>query len=289
MLAEHDQGPRQSGMNRSSKITRIEARRRLLAIDWRELWAYRELLYFLIWRDVKIRYKQTALGAAWAVLQPALTMVVFTVVFGRFVGVPSHGVPYPLFSLAGLLPWQYLTSAVGRSGASVVSSSSLISKVYFPRLLIPVAAAAAPIVDLLVGLAFLCVMMAGYGYAPSSRVVFLPCFILLAFLASLAVSLSLSALNVRYRDVTFLIPFFLQIWMFVSPVVYPSSIVPAKLRQLFALNPAAGIVDGFRWCMLSGAASPLPSMLPSVMIVLALLAGGVIHFHATEDTFSDTI
>lgn len=270
-------------------MIRIEPRRRLLDVDWRELWVHRELLYFFVWRDVKVRYKQTALGAAWAILQPALTMIVFTFVFGHFVNVPSDGLPYPLFSLAGLLPWMYLSSSVSRSGSSVVSNAQLISKVYFPRVFVPVAAAVAPIIDLLIGLAFLGVMMAWYGVAPSWRLVFLPGIVAFALFAGLSVSLWLSALNVRYRDVTHLIPFFIQIWMFVSPVAYPSSVVPARWQWLFNLNPATGILDGFRWVVLGTSVASPVSLLPALTLVMALLISGLIYFHATEDTFSDVI
>jgi lipopolysaccharide transport system permease protein len=271
------------------QVIRIEPRRSLLRVGWAEIWAYRELFGFLVWRDVKVRYKQTALGAAWAVLQPALSMVVFTFVFGRFAGIPSDGIPYPLFSFAGLLPWQYLASAVSRSGQSVVASSNLVSKVYFPRLIVPLAAAAAPLVDLAVGLVFMGGMMAWYSVVPSWRLLALPAIVAFALLAGLSISLWLSALNVRYRDVMYLIPFFVQIWMFLSPVAYPSSLVPAKWKTLFALNPAAGILDSFRWALLGEKAPAPQSLVPSIVVVAALLAGGILYFHATEDTFSDVI
>jgi lipopolysaccharide transport system permease protein len=271
------------------QVIQIEPRGSLLRIGWAELWAYRELLGFLVWRDVKVRYKQTALGAAWAVLQPAFSMVVFTFVFGRFAGIPSDGLPYPLFSMAGLLPWQYLSSAVSRSGQSVVSSANLVSKVYFPRLIVPLAAAAAPLVDLAVGLVFMGGMMAWYGVVPSWRLLALPAVVAFALAAGLSFSLWLSALNVRYRDVTYVIPFFVQIWMFLSPVAFPTSLVPLKWRTLFAMNPAVGILDSFRWAILGEKAPQPQSLVPSILVVAVLLVGGVLYFHATEDTFSDVI
>lgn len=271
-------------------VVRIEPRGRLWSVGWRELWSYRELLYFLVWRDVKVRYKQTVLGAAWAILQPALTMVVFTFVFSRFAGVPSQGVPYPIFALAALLPWGYVAGAVGRSGVSVVSSANLVSKVYFPRLIIPVAAAAAPLVDFAIGFGLLAAGMAWYGVVPGWRLLLLPALVAWAFLTALAVSLWLSAANVRYRDVTYIIPFFVQIWMFISPVAYPSSLVPARWRPLYDLNPVAGIVEGFRWCLFrTSSGPPAASILTSVAVVLVLLASGLVYFHATEDTFADVI
>jgi lipopolysaccharide transport system permease protein len=271
------------------QVIRIEPRRGLLRVGWAEIWAYRELVFFLIWRDVKVRYKQTALGVAWAVLQPALTMVVFTLVFGRFAGVRSGDVPYPVFALAGLLPWQFLSSAIGRSGVSVVSNASLVSKVYFPRLVVPTAAAAAPLVDLILGFGLFAILMSCYGVAPTWRIVFLPAFVLLAFLVALGTSLWLAALNVRYRDVMHIIPFFLQLWMFASPVAYPSSVVPDRLRPVFDLNPAAAVIEGFRWCLVGERGrAPLPSS-ASLVVIALVLAGGLVYFRNAEDGFSDII
>lgn len=253
------------------------------------MWEYRELLYFLTWRDIKVRYKQTALGAAWAVLQPLLTMVVFTFVFGKFAGVPSDGLPYPIFAFTALLPWQYFASAVGRSGVSLVSSSNLISKVYFPRLVVPLAAAIAPVVDFAIAFLILLAMMAWYGIVPVWTALFLPLFLLLAFAAALAASLWLSALNVRYRDINYLIPFLVQIWMFVSPVAYPSSLVPEQWRLLYGLNPMAGVIEGFRWALLGNGAAPDFMIIASSAVVILVLLGGLVYFSRTEETFADII
>lgn len=270
-------------------LIRIEPSKGWVSLKLNELWDYRELLYFLTWRDIKVRYKQTALGAAWAVLQPLLTMVVFTFVFGRFAGVPSNGIPYPLFAFAALLPWQYFASAVGRSGTSVVSSSNLISKVYFPRLIVPLAAAAAPVVDFAIAFGILVVMMFFYGFTLTWTILLLPLFLLLAFLTALAVSLWLSALNVRYRDIGYVIPFLVQIWMFVSPVAYPSSLVPEKWRLLYGLNPMAGVIEGFRWALFGTSQAPDVVVVISSIVVLVILFGGLLYFQKTEQTFADIV
>ena len=275
--------------NSAVPAIRIEPTAGLFAFNLRDLWEYRELLYFLTWRDIKVRYKQTALGAGWALLQPLLTMVVFTFVFGRFAGVPSNGVPYPLFSFAALLPWQYFASAVGRSGVSLVNSSNLISKVYFPRLVVPLAAAIAPLVDFAIAFLILIVMMFYYGVMPTWTILYLPVFILLAFATALAISLWLSALNVRYRDINYLIPFMVQIWMFVSPVAYPSSLVPEKWQLLYGLNPMASVVEGFRWALLGSGQPPDSLMLVSSCMVLVVFFTGLVYFHKTEQTFADII
>jgi len=270
-------------------VVRIEPRRSLFSIGWKEIWAYRELLGFLVWRDVKVRYRQTFLGAAWAILQPALSMVVLTFVFGRFAGVPSDGIPYALFSLAGLLPWLYLSSSVGRSGMSLVNGAHLVSKVYFPRLLLPAAAGAAPLVDLGVSLLFLGGMAAWHGVAPTPRLLLLPVVVLFAVLTSLSIGLWLSALNVRFRDVEYLLPFFVQIWMFLSPVAYPTSAVPVRFQPLFFLNPAATVIDSFRWVTVGGRPPSVEMLLCAVVVVGSMLTGGILYFHATEDTFADVI
>lgn len=254
-----------------------------------EIWAYRELLYFLVWRDVKVRYKQTALGAAWAILQPLLTMVVFTFVFGRFARVPSNGLPYPLFSFTALLPWQYFASAMSNSSVSVVNNANLVSKVYFPRFIVPLASAIAPIVDFAIAFVILLGMMLFYGIIPTWRVATLPLFLLLAFITSVAVGLWLSALNVRYRDVGHIIPFLVQIWMFVSPIAYPSHLVPERWRLLYGLNPLAGVVEGFRWALLGNGQPPGMLVLASLAMVLLILVSGVCYFQRTEDTFADVI
>jgi lipopolysaccharide transport system permease protein len=273
----------------AARITiRIEPPRRRWRIDVHELWDYRELLYFLVWRDIKVRYKQTTLGAAWAILQPLATMAVFSVFFGRLARMPSDGLPYPLFSLAGLVPWTYFSTALSNGSASVVSSQQLVSKVYFPRLLIPIASVATPLVDLAVALLIVVAMLTGYGIAPSAALAALPLFVVLAAVTALAASLWLSALHVRYRDVRYVVPFLVQFWLFVTPIAYPSSLVPARWRLFYALNPMAGVVDGFRWALAGG---PWPGglLLVSTAGVLIALATGLVYFRRLEHTFADVI
>jgi len=254
----------------------------------KELWEYRELLYFLVWRDVKVRYKQTVLGAAWAVIQPFFTMVVFSIFFGRLAGIPSDGLPYPIFAYCALLPWQLFSHALTESGNSLVGNQNLITKVYFPRLVIPLAAVLAGLVDFGVAFLVLLGMMAYYGMAPTMAVATLPLFILLAIATALAVGLWLSALNVQYRDVRYTIPFLTQFWLFATPIAYPSSLVPEGWRVLYGLNPMAGVVEGFRWALL-GAAPPGLMLLVSTLVVLAGLAASLAYFARVERGFADVI
>ena len=267
----------------------IEPRRGLLNIDVGTLWQHRELLYFLIWRDVKVRYKQTIIGMAWVVLQPVLTMIVFTLVFGRFAKIPSDGIPYPVFIFAALLPWNLFASSLGRGGDSVVQHANLISKVYFPRLVLPIAGVISPVIDFGVALVVLIAMMAGYGIAPGAGILALPLFVLLAMLTALAVSLWTSALNVRYRDVGHAIPFLIQLWMFASPVAYPVSIVPERWRLLYSLNPMAGVIEGFRWALLGKENFDAQVAAVSAFAVVMLLVPAAIYFRNTERTFADLI
>ncbi len=267
----------------------IEPPRGWGALKLRDLWEYRELLYFLVWRDVKVRYKQTALGAAWAILQPVLSMLVFSVFFGRLAKVPSDGVPYPVFAYIGLLPWQLFAYALTESSGSLVSNQNLITKVYFPRLVIPLSAVLAGLVDF--GLSF-CVALGllwYYGITPGAAVVALPLFVLLAVATALAVGLWLSALNVQFRDVRYTIPFLTQFWLFATPVAYPSSLVPERWRALYGLNPMAGVVEGFRWALLGKAVSPGPLLAVSVLVVAVMLVGGLFYFRRMERTFADVV
>jgi len=260
-----------------------------VSLNLKELWEYHELTYFLVWRDIKVRYKQTAFGVAWAILQPFLTMVVFTIFFGRLAKVPSDGLPYPIFAFAALLPWQLFSNALTTSGNSLVANSDLITKVYFPRLIIPLSSTLAGLVDFCIAFFVLLGMMAYYGIVPTSAVVTLPLFVLLAIVTSLAISLWLSALNVRYRDVRFTIPFLTQFWLFLTPIAYPSSMVPEKWRLLYGLNPMAGVVEGFRWALLGKSNETGPLIIVSVIIVIIMLIGGLIYFRSTEKTFADIV
>jgi lipopolysaccharide transport system permease protein len=255
----------------------------------RAIWRHRELLYFLTWRDIAVRYKQAVLGVAWAIIQPVLTMIVFSVIFGQLAKLPSDGVPYPLFSFAALLPWQMFAGALQRAGGSVVANSNVVTKVYFPRLLIPLSAVLAGIVDFAISLAVLAGMMAWYGVPFTWRTLALVPLTLLAILTALAVGTWLAALNVEYRDVGYIIPFLIQIWMYASPVVYSANMVPTGMwRFVYALNPMAGVIQGFRWALL-GTAPPGELMWVSVIVVAVLLVCGVAYFRHVERDFADVI
>jgi lipopolysaccharide transport system permease protein len=253
-----------------------------------ELWRYRELLAFFVKRDIKVRYSQTILGAGWAIVQPLMAMIVFTVFFGNLAHMPSDGIPYPVFSLAALVPWTYFAAALSAGSASVGAYQHIISKVYFPRLLIPFAAVLSPLVDLAIAFAILVALMLWYGIVPGMAVVWLPAFTLLAIATAAAASVWLAALNVRYRDVRFVVPFAVQIWMFATPVAYPASLVPAKWRALYGLNPMAGVIEGFRWALVGGPAPGLMTLVSAIVVVLAL-AGGIVYFRSFEGTFADVI
>ena len=267
----------------------IQPRNGWLSFDLAALYRYRELLYFLTWRDVIVRYKQAAVGVAWAVLQPLLTMVVFTVIFGRFAKMPSDNLPYPIFAFTALLPWNYFAQAIARSGTSLVSNANLVSKVYFPRLVIPISGAIAPLVDFVISFVILLGMMAWYRIAPTWGALALPLFTLLAVVTAVAVSLYLAALNVKYRDVGHAIPFLVQFWMYASPVVYSVSIIPEKWRLLYSLNPMVGVIEGFRWALLGKEQPDFAVMAMSTIVVAILLVGGLVYFKRTERVFADII
>jgi lipopolysaccharide transport system permease protein len=257
--------------------------------DLGEVWRHRELLQFLVWRDVKVRYKQTVLGAGWAIVQPVVTMVVFSVVFGRLASVPSQGLPYPIFAFAGLLPWQMFAFALTESTNSLVASQHVITTVYCPRLIVPLASTAVSILDFCVAFLVLAAMMVFYGVELRATALLVPAFVLMAVLTATAAGLWLSALNVRYRDVRHVVPFLIQIWLFLSPIAYPSSLVPAKWQWLYGLNPMAGVAEGFRWALLGTPAPKAPLMVASACAVLLLLAGGLVYFRKTERTLADVI
>ncbi len=259
-------------------------------LDWqlRAIWQYRELLYFLVWRDLKVRYKQTFLGIAWVVIQPVVSMLVFTVLFGMLLNAPSEGVPYPIFVLSGLLPWQYFAGSLNRSSVSVVEQASLVTKVYFPRLIIPLSAVLSGLVDFAVSFAVLGVLMIVYSTSPTSAVLLLPFFLLLAMLTAFGFGLWFSALNVRYRDVKQLMPFIVQVWMYLTPVVYSSNLLPVRYRWILDLNPMTGVVEGFRWALVGGA--PPSALFPlSVLITFLVLLTGAAFFRRTERSFADII
>ena len=270
-------------------VTRIRPSRGWVALGLRELWEYRELLWFLVWRDVKVRYKQTVLGAGWAILQPVATMVVFSLFFGRLAGMPSDGLPYPIFSFAALVPWTFFSQGLAQSANSLVASHNLITKVYFPRLAIPIATVLAGLVDFALAFLVLLVMMLAYGIVPGPEIVALAPLLLLALVTALGAGLWLSALNVRFRDVRYVLPFLTQLWLFLTPIVYPSSLLSEPWRTVYGLNPMAGVVEGFRWALLGTAEPPGPMLAASVLAALALLASGALYFRRTERTFADVI
>lgn len=253
------------------------------------LWEYRELLYFLAWRDMKVRYKQTVLGAAWAVIQPFCTMVVFSIFFGYLGKIPSDGIPYPVFAYCALLPWSLFAHALTESSNSLVNNQSLITKVYFPRLIVPIAPLFVGLVDFGIAFVVLIGMMLFYGIVPGITALATPVFVLLAVLTALAVGMWLSALNVQYRDVRYTIPFLTQLWLFATPVAYPSSLLPEPWRSLYGLNPMAGVVEGFRWALLGSTKAPGPLIAVSVGAVLVLLIGGLLYFTRMERTFADIV
>jgi lipopolysaccharide transport system permease protein len=267
----------------------IEPAPRWPELRLRDLWAYRELVFFLVWRDLKVRYKQTALGVAWAVLQPLVTVIIFTFIFSRLAGLPSEGVPYPVFALAALLPWQLFSAAVSGSSNSLVGSANLLTKVYFPRLIIPIAAVLSTLVDFGISCLLLAALMLWYRIVPGPGVVLLPLFVCQALVLALAIGLWASALNVRYRDVQYAMPFGMQVLLFLSPVAYSAALVPSgRMQIVYSFNPLVGTIQAFRWALL-GAAPPWPFFWPSVIVTLVLLIGGLFFFKRMEDSFADVV
>jgi lipopolysaccharide transport system permease protein len=254
-----------------------------------ELWIYRELLFFLALRDIRVRYKQTIFGAAWAILQPLFTMIVFSIFFGKLAKIPSEGVPYPLFSYCALVPWMYFANSLTQSTSSLVEHERIITKVYFPRLLLPMAPILAGFLDFAISFSVLVGMLLFYGFKPTTSILTIPFFILLAAMTSLGASLWLSALNVRYRDVRYITPFLIQFWLFISPIAYPSSLLPEKWRILYGLNPVAGVIEGFRWALLGGRQAPLQLILVSIAAMLVLFVSGLFFFRRMEKVFADVL
>ena len=268
---------------------RIQPSQGWVSLQLRDLWLYRELLYFFTWRDIKVRYKQTALGAAWAVIQPLFTMLVFSLFFGRLAKIPSDGIPYPLFAYCALVPWTFFAQGLAQSADSLVGQGNLIKKVYFPRLAIPLSSVSAGLVDFSISFTVLLALMARYGVRPTSHLVWLPCLLLLAFVTSLGVGLWLSALNVRFRDVKYALPFIIQFWMFATPIAYPSSLLGKSGRLVLALNPMVGVVEGFRWALLGAKTAPGPLMAVSALAAVVVLTGGAFYFRRMEKSFADVV
>ena len=261
----------------------------LPSLGLKEVWQYRELLYFLAWRDIKVRYKQTALGVLWAIIQPFFIMLVFSIFFGRLAGIPSDGIPYPLFVYSALVPWTLFAHSLTESSNSLVANERLITKVYFPRLIVPLSAVLAGLVDFAISFAVLLAMMLYYGIAPGLAVLTLPLFVLLAVMTALGAGLWLSALNVRYRDVRYVLAFIAQLWLFATPVAYPSTLVPETWRTVYGLNPMAGVVEGFRWALVGKTARPGMLLVVSTLVVILIFVSGLVYFRRMEDTFADLV
>jgi lipopolysaccharide transport system permease protein len=270
-------------------FVRIEHSRGWASLKLQELWQYRELVYIFVWRDLKVRYKQTAIGLVWAILQPLMTMIIFTLVFGKFAKMPSDGLPYAVFSYAALLPWNYFARSLTGSISSVVENAHLITKVYFPRLLLPISATLSGIIDFGISFIFLLGMMTWFGFVPTWGALLLPLFLLLIILTALSVSLWLSVINVRYRDVGQAIPLLVQLWLFASPVAYPVSVVPQQWRLLYSLNPMTGVIEGFRWALFGKENPPLIPLMVSMVVVAGLLWGGMVFFKRMELTFAEVV
>ena len=288
-VSEVESHPVTPGRTSATPYLRIEPSKGWVALKVRELWEYRELLYFLVWRDVKVRYKQTVLGAAWAIIQPFFTMLVFSLFFGRLAKMPSDGIPYPIFSYAGLVPWMFFSHGLSQTSNSIVGSAGLITKVYFPRLAVPLATVLSGVVDFLLAFSVLLVMMLYYGVVPTINMLWLPMFLLLALVSSLGVGLWLSALNVEYRDVRYMVPFVAQFWMFATPIVYPSSLLSEPWRTLYGVNPMVGVVEGFRWALLGTNTAPGPIIAVSTLVSLTVLVGGAYYFRRMEKKFADKV
>ena len=276
-------------MDQTNEITIIRPSEGWVSLKLQELWEYRELLYFLVWRDVKVRYKQTVLGAAWAIIQPFFTMVVFSLFFGKLAKMPSDGIPYPLFSFAALVPWAFFANGLSQASNSLVGSAHLITKVYFPRLVVPISSVISGILDFALAFVVLLGMTLYYGMIPTLNIIWLPFLLLLAFVTALGVGMWFSALNVQFRDVRYILPFLTQFWMFATPIVYPSSLLPEPWRTVYGLNPMVGVVEGFRWALLGTQTAPGPIVIVSSLASIAILIGGAFYFRRMEKTFADLV
>ena len=269
--------------------TRVQPSRGWISLKLREVWEYHELLYFLTWRDIKVRYKQTALGGTWAIIQPFFTMVIFSLFFGKLAKIPSDGIPYPIFSFAALVPWTFFANGLSQSSNSLVGSANLIKKVYFPRLVVPISSVVSGVVDFAIAFVVLLGMMLFYRIVPTSNIIHLPSLFLLAFVTSLGVGLWLSAMNVQFRDVRYVVPFLVQAWMFASPIAYPSSLLSEPWRTIYGLNPMVGVVEGFRWALLGTNTAPGPIIAVSSLAALVILISGAFYFRRMEKTFADVV
>jgi len=256
---------------------------------FRELWEYRELLFFFAWRDIKVRYRQTVMGALWAIIQPFFTMVIFSLIFGKLAKIPSDGLPYPVFSYAALVPWTFFANSLTQASKSLVSNANMVKKIYFPRLALPIATVLAGVIDFILAFTVLLGMMLFYGLVPTVNIVWLPLFLLLALVTSLGVGLWFSAMNVQFRDVYFTIPFLIQAWLFVTPIAYPSSMLAEPWRTVYGLNPMAGVVEGFRWALLGSGTAPGPMMIVSAIVALTLFVSGAFYFRRMEQRFADVL
>ena len=273
----------------NAPVIRIQPSRGWVSLKLKELWEYRELLYFLTWRDIKVRYKQTVLGAAWAIIQPLFTMVIFSLFFGKLAKVPSDGLPYPIFSYAALVPWTFFANGLNKASNSLVSSANLIKKVYFPRLAIPISNVLSGVIDFILAFIVLLGMMLWFKIYPTANIIWLPFFLSLAFVTSLGVSLWLSAMNVQFRDIRYTISFITQAWLFATPIAYPSSLLPEPWKTLYGINPMAGVVEGFRWALLGTETAPGPIIIVSAFVALLLLVSGAFYFRRMEKTFADVV
>lgn len=270
-------------------VTLIRPMQGWVTVNFRELWEYRDLLRLLAWRDIRVRYKQTALGVSWAVFQPVLTMAVFSLFFGRLAKVPSDGLPYPLFAFAALVPWTFFSATLTQASNSLVGNSNLIKKVYFPRLVVPMSCSVSALVDMAIAFAVLLIFMGGYRIAPTLNVLWLPALVVLALITALGSGLWLAALNVKYRDVRYIAPFLMQFWMLATPIAYPSSLLSPTWRTVYGLNPMVGVVEGFRWALLGNGPAPGPVVAVSAVVAVILLFSGLFYFRRMESTFADVI
>jgi len=275
--------------NKGSSAIRIQPSRGWISLKLKELWEYHDLLYFLTWRDIKVRYKQTVLGGTWAIIQPFFTMVIFSLFFGKLAKIPSDGIPYPIFSFAALVPWTFFANGLSQSSNSLVGSVNLITKVYFPRLVVPISSVVSGVVDFAIAFVVLLGMMLFYRIVPTSNIIYLPFLLLLAFVTSLGVGLWLSAMNVQFRDVRYVVPFLVQAWMFASPIAYPSSLLSEPWRTIYGLNPIVGVVEGFRWALLGTNTAPGPIIVVSSLAAIVILISGAYYFRRMERSFADIV